>query len=154
MLGIKGPFDWTKSRVQRERDNIDILITIKNQSANQLAMVIENKIYAADQDRQLDRYLETVKGMGFEEIHLVYLTLHGTLPSEKSLGSLKAADERLKCRAYGSKPLQKWLLNCQQRAFDEPELRRSIVQYLHWHVTYATQFWQPRSIWNCAFGRE
>ncbi len=73
VLGIEGQFDWTKSTVQRERDNIDILITI------------ENKIYAADQDRQLDRYVQIVREMGFEEIHPVYLTLHGSRPSQESL---------------------------------------------------------------------
>ena len=127
-LKIDGRFDWTKSRVQRESSNIDILVTW----GSQVAIVIENKIYARDQDRQLDRYLETVREMGFEEIHLVYLTLHGSPPSEESLGSLKACDERLKCRGYDSEDVfQAWLRNCLQRASDEPELRGSIVQYLH-----------------------
>ena len=126
-LKIDGRFDWTESRVQRESSNIDILVTW----GSQVAIVIENKIYARDQDRQLDGYLKTVKEMGFEEIHLVYLTLHGSPPSEESLGSLRACDERLKCRGYDSENVfQAWLRNCLQRAFDEPELRGSIVQYL------------------------
>ena len=134
VLGIAGQFDWTQSSVHRERDNIDILITIENQSAHQLAIVIENKIYARDQDRQLDRYVETVSGMGFEEIHPVYLTLHGDDPSSVSLGSMETSDpeshRRLQPLGYNSGVFQDWLKGCQKRAFDEPELRGSIVQYL------------------------
>lgn len=130
VLGIAGQFDSTESSVHRERDNIDILITIENC----LAIVIENKIYARDQDRQLDRYVETVSGMGFEEIHPVYLTLHGDDPSSVSLGSMETSDpeshRRLQPLGYNSGVFQDWLKGCQKRAFDEPELRGSIVQYL------------------------
>ena len=117
-------FDWAKSMVQKERSNIDILITL----GDQVAVVIENKIDHGDEERQLERYVETVDSWGYEEIHPIYLTLDGRPPSPESIGSLSL--ERVTRIGYSSNAFQDWLRNCQRRAFDEPELRGSIVQYL------------------------
>lgn len=129
-LKIDDRFDWSEPRIQRERSNIDILITLDHQ----VAIVLENKIYAADQERQLFRYLKTVKGDGFKEIHLAYLTLDGSSPSPMSLGSMNTSDPesygRLKRVGYNSEVFGDWLRNCRRRAFEEPELRESILQYL------------------------
>ena len=130
VLKIDGQLDCTKATVERERDHIDILITFGTQHA----IVIENKIYHADEERQLYRYWDTVKNKGFKEIYLVYLTLDGRNPSNNSIDSLKTSDpesyQRLNCIGYDSTDFQGWLTSCQQRASSEPELRESIVQYL------------------------
>ena len=107
--------------VERERDNIDILVTNKSQQA----VVIENKIWAGDQPKQLQRYYDTLKHQGFREIHLRYLTPDGHDPSEDSSGGHKYAN-----LAYRDDQFQNWLRRCQQRAYDEPPLRESIAQYL------------------------
>lgn len=88
VLRIDGQLDFSKASVDRESDHIDILITFGNQQA----IVIENKIYHHDEDRQLYRYWKTAKTRDFKEIHLVYLTLDGRPPSDSSIGSLRTCD--------------------------------------------------------------
>ncbi len=58
--------------VERERDNIDILISSKDK-----AIIIENKIHSDYGDNQLSGYKNTVKKQGYKEenIKTVYLTL-------------------------------------------------------------------------------
>lgn len=107
-------------KVERERYNIDILIT---NNAKQ-AVVIENKIWAGDQFRQLQRYFETLEAQDFCDIQLLYLTPDGHTPSEDSAGNLD-----YKTISYKD-DLPPWLERCQKRAYDEPALRESVAQYL------------------------
>ena len=112
-------------KVERERDNIDILIT--NDVRPRQAIVIENKIWAGDQSRQLQRYFEALEALDFCDIQLLYLTLDGHAPSEDSVGYLK--DNDYKTISYKD-DLPPWLERCQKRAYDEPALRESVAQYL------------------------
>ena len=116
----KKDFDQSGIKVERERDNIDILITndIKQ------AVVIENKIGAGDQPQQLQRYHDKLKKRGFDDISLLYLTLDGYAPSEDSVGNLY-----YQSISYRD-DLPPWLEGCQKHAYDEPALRESIAQYL------------------------
>ena len=107
--------------VERESHNIDILI--RDPSSMQ-AIVIENKIWAEDQPQQLWRYAEQLRGKGYTP-HLLYLTLDGHSPYENSAGDLE-----YKCISY-KEDLPPWLKRCQKHAYDEPELRESVAQYLH-----------------------
>ena len=117
------PLDATTTRVQREFSNIDILV-----KDNTSAVVIENKIWAGDQYKQLERYYEEMRGRGYEDcrIGLFYLTLDGHGPSGDSLGDLKGK-KVVTCLSY--RQLQPWLKRCGQRAHDEPALRESIAMY-------------------------
>ena len=110
--------------VGREIDNVDILI--RDSSS---AVVIENKIWAGDQPKQLERYAKQQKREGYEKPHLLYLTLDGHDPSEDSVGDLNLECISLKCISY-KEHLSPWLERCQQRAVDEPALRESVAQYL------------------------
>ena len=116
-------FDTANANVERESDNIDLLISNPTQ-----AIVVENKIWAGDQERQLERYrnLLLTRGYGEESIWLVYLTPFGHEPSEESVGEMPAHVEQVSYREN----LPDWLLGCQRRAFDDPGLRESIAQYL------------------------
>ena len=118
-------FDFEGARVEREADHIDLLISNGYQ-----AVVVENKIHAGDQERQLERYCDSLLAQGYEDraILLLYLTLDGHEPGEQSLGKLSA--DRVKLVSYGGHELQDWLTGCQRRAFDQPTLRESIAQYL------------------------
>ena len=61
--------------VSFNRENIDILIEDRQ---TKFACIIENKIHwAVDQDKQIERYVKTVKGSGFENIFVIYLTSDG-----------------------------------------------------------------------------
>lgn len=117
------PLDAATTQVQREFSNIDILIRDDTR-----AIVIENKIWAEDQHKQLERYYAEMRGRGYEDgnIKLFYLTLDGHQPSDDSLGCLKGKD-RVECLSYSG--LQRWLERCAQRAYREPALRESIAQY-------------------------
>jgi hypothetical protein len=64
-----------------ERERIDVLI----EEPSSFAIIIENKINGApDQDTQLERYIESVKGQGisYDNIYAIYLTDNG----EKTVG--------------------------------------------------------------------
>ena len=117
-------FSSDRASVGREIDNIDLLI--ESQGKKQ-AIVIENKIWAGDQEHQLRRYWKKLRCRGYPcgGIHLLYLTPFGDPPSAQSVGDLK-------CRRLSYRDdLPCWLKRCQQRASKEPALREAIAQYLH-----------------------
>ena len=80
-VGIKD-FEQSTVKVERERDNIDILITNDDKKE---AVAIENKIKAVDQPKQLLRYHDELKRRVYCKKHLLYLTLDGHSPSEDSV---------------------------------------------------------------------
>ncbi|ELL0596563.1 PD-(D/E)XK nuclease family protein [Vibrio vulnificus] len=101
---------------------IDLVLTSEND-----VIVIENKIHAIDQSKQLERYNDAVtEYFGSKDKHLVYLTLFGDPPSEASLGYLKNND--IICISYADF-IREWLTQCAREAYDYPSLRETIVQY-------------------------
>lgn len=112
-------FELCDVNVEREYYDIDILII----NADKKAIIIENKIKAKDQQEQLKRYYKILKELGYSDIHLLYLTLDGRDPSYNSVGDLD-------CKLISYEELIPWLERCQKRAYDEPELRESLIQYL------------------------
>lgn len=79
---------------------IDIFIQDKNDNI----IVIENKIYAADQDYQLERYWNSTDC----KAAIFYLTLDGHEPSKNSCGSIPKASYT--CISYSD--IKKWLSDC------------------------------------------
>ena len=102
-LEYPGPDEYENFQVTKEvsteQGRIDILL-----EKNDACIVIENKIYAGDQDDQMERYYQYARSKGISEhkIKLIYLTLDGSPPSEESLGSLSV--ERVKCLSYNKGP--------------------------------------------------
>lgn len=117
-------FKLDGARVEREMDRIDLLVSNGRQ-----AVVIENKIWALDQDRQLERYRDALVRRGYKcsAIRLLYLTLDGHEPDSKSLGRIPLA--RVDRVSYRD-DLPGWLIGCQRRAFGEPGLREALGQYI------------------------
>ena len=76
------PDELSANDVSEFSDFIDAKIETKN-----FCIIIENKInYAVDQDRQIERYVSTVKSHN-KNIFVLYLTLDGTKkPSSNSVG--------------------------------------------------------------------
>lgn len=109
------------AEIERERHGIDILVF--NASSGQ-AVVIENKIQAPDQPRQLARYAESMENDGYREPRLLYLTIDGSDPDEGS------ADGRA-VTPVSYREIIPWLERCQERAYDNPALRESVAQYIH-----------------------
>ena len=86
-------------------------------------IIIENKIYAGDQENQLLRY-HNYKPNG----KLVYLSLtEDDKPSDSSLGGL--APELVACISYKYDILQ-WLKECVQISANLPYIRETINQYI------------------------
>lgn len=119
-------FHVPTARVTRERDRIDILIRNDLQ-----AIIIENKIWAGDQDRQLERYARKVSGWGLKW-QILYLTLAGDPPSDQSIGRLRLLSENnewLSCISYRIH-IQDWLNACLEKVTAMPALRETLLQYL------------------------
>lgn len=99
---------------------IDILIEI-----NGKYIVIENKIYAGDQPKQMFRYCNFCK----PHLHrLLYLTLDHHVPDEGSLNGLQEGTD-FQCISYGVE-ITKWLRECICYASVFPLVRETLQQYL------------------------
>lgn len=105
---------------------IDILITDHSNTGSNKghAIIIENKIWAADQPNQLVRYHNYAP-----EATLLYLTLNGDEPSEQSRGNLNAPNGDYQCISYRSDIIG-WLQQCAKLSFDKPRVRETINQYI------------------------
>ena len=110
---------------------IDILITDRSETgsgkAGGHAIIIENKIWAADQPNQLQRYDKYACGTYSSDGYLLlYLTLDGKEPTDQSKGALT----NYHCISYRSDIID-WLHKCAQLAFDKPLVRETINQYIN-----------------------
>lgn len=128
LLDIKIVSDNYDFEVKVEHENIDIYLV--NQTTKQ-AVIIENKIYADDQEQQLLRYFYTAKEEGYEDITIVYLTLNGDQPSTLSingeLGSLNVEDIKLLSYQFH---IQTWITSLIEKSAEHPSLRESLIQYI------------------------
>ena len=100
---------------------IDIMIT---DSYNK-RIIIENKIYAGDQENQLIRYYNFDNNA-----YLYYLTLYGEEPSEWSAGKELICGEHFQLLSYKEDILE-WLGLCKKEAVNHPILRETISQYIN-----------------------
>lgn len=122
-LDIKGLSLNNEVVVRREYKNIDLLIT-----SVQHVIIIENKIYAGDQEQQLYRYYETIKAAyPNRTIHVFYLTLFGVSPSKKSVEKLPENIDIHKVSYRDN--IYNWIKKCIELAAEEPKLRESLIQY-------------------------
>ena len=112
---------------------IDILV-----KSSHYGLIIENKIYAGDQDKQLTRYdnygRETFGADGYL---LVYLTLYGCDASKESTAT-KSAEEVGYLRLSYAEDILRWLEQCVRLADNKPLVRESLNQYIRTikHLTY------------------
>jgi len=118
-LGIEN-FDSESVTVEVEYQNIDILV--RNLSGQ--ALIIENKIYAGDQDEQLWRYHQRMQAEGYADIWTTYLTLEGSEPTERSRKSLPVI-----LLSYEAE-IVSWLKDCVPLVAREPGVRESVFQYI------------------------
>ncbi|MBV5342046.1 MAG: PD-(D/E)XK nuclease family protein [Deltaproteobacteria bacterium] len=92
--------------VETEKSTMDGRIDILIRS-DKLLIAIENKIYAEDQPKQLERYKQYLNSFKAENV-LIYLTLYGYDPSNASKGILH--DEDYYCISYDF--IVAWLKAC------------------------------------------
>jgi len=128
----KLPFNTSKSRLKLEqsigkRDDIKkrggrIDIFLRDDERNTIC--IENKIYAQDQNVQIERYCNYNKSKNT----VYYLTLDGSDPIKKSRGNLISGTDYYSI-SY-QKDIVNWLELCLKEAANQPILRESIKQYI------------------------
>ncbi len=106
---------------EKHTENGRIDIYIENDKKQIIA--IENKIYASDQDKQLQRYKKEIGSDGT----LLYLTLDGREASKESAGELK--DKDYLAISYSDNIIL-WLESCMKEAADSPTVRETIKQYI------------------------
>lgn len=102
---------------------IDILV-----SGTYYGLIIENKIYAKDQNKQLVRY-DAYARERFSKYDLIYLTLYGSEASEASVTAEGGQSVDYRPISYADKGLM-WLTRCARLAYDKPLVRESINQYI------------------------
>ena len=108
---------------------IDILVESKSKSSH-YGLIIENKIYAGDQDKQLTRYDNYGKEtFGADGYLLVYLTLYGYDASKESTAT-KSAEEVGYLRLSYAEDILRWLEQCVRLADNKPLVRESLNQYI------------------------
>ena len=106
---------------------IDILVESKS---SHYGLIIENKIYAGDQDKQLTRYDNYgKKTFGADRYLLVYLTLFGSEASEGSTAKGNAKEVDYLCLSY-AEDILRWLEQCVRLADNKPLVRESLNQYI------------------------
>lgn len=104
---------------------IDILV-----KSSHYGLIIENKIYAGDQDKQLIRYDNYGKEIfGADGYLLVYLTLYGYDASKENTAT-KSAEEVGYLRLSYAEDILRWLEQCARLAYDKPLVRESLNQYI------------------------
>jgi hypothetical protein len=86
-------------------------------------IVIENKIYAHDQEKQLVRY------SSINPQCMLYLTLDGHEPSEHSRGELNSGVD-FHTISY-EKHISDWLQRCKEKSADLPLIREGIAHYFN-----------------------
>lgn len=112
-----------KTTVEFPIDDGRIDILIRN---GDKGIIVENKIYAPDGDKQLSRYATYGKNKFKSGYELIYLTLSGKEASPYSLGELK--EENYRRISYCTEIIQ-WLEECCKIAYNHPFVRESIHQY-------------------------
>lgn len=112
-----------------EGGSIDILIHNKHQG-----IIIENKIYADDQPKQLLRYYNFGKKTfnSDNNFRVLYLTLDCSAPSEGSTNGIK----HFSCISYKNH-IKNWLEKCLTVVYDFPLVFALIRQYLN-HIKHLT----------------
>lgn len=100
--------------------NIDIYMEFEAAT-----IVIENKIYAGDQDKQLERYAKYAD-RGNKPWHVFYLTLCGHVPSSFSLGMLSV--DKIRPISY-QKNILPWLEQSLQKTYGFVNINQALQQY-------------------------
>ena len=109
---------WPELTVDKD-SRIDIVMTFGD-----MCIVVENKICADDQPRQLERYHEYAAR--WSSCKVIYLTLHGDDPSDDSLGKLPR--DEVVCISNESDVLA-WLDDCIKEVARVPQIREILAHY-------------------------
>lgn len=117
---------------------LDIIVT----DTDKKAIIIENKIYASDQENQLIRYHNYAE-KNTSEHKLFYLSLDGTVHDEDKTAkhdNKELIEERHYLTLSYDSGILKWLEQCREKVVDKPLIREGISHYINLikHLTNQT----------------
>lgn len=120
-------FSCENARIHTQYDTgngrLDILI---EEDAKKRALIIENKIYAGDQQEQLKRYNSFAENKyGIGNYQMFYLTLWGDKASTQSGGGVNYTPISYKDNVSG------WLEKCLEFTVRFPLVRETVIQYIN-----------------------
>ncbi|GHV58420.1 hypothetical protein FACS1894182_10670 [Bacteroidia bacterium] len=118
-------FDCENADVKTEHSTNEGRIDIFIKDNQNHALIIENKIYAGDQQEQLQRYKKYAEQYGEKNYQIFYLTLFGDNASEQSAGSIEYLLISYK------ETIIEWLEKCISIAARFPMVRETIIQYIN-----------------------
>lgn len=110
----------------QEGGRMDIIITSHNR-----AIIIENKIDACDQPKQMYRYFEYAERTFPGQYKLIYLTKNGKQPSNDSISGKNYTLQYPKdfiCLSY-AQDIRQWIDICIVNAINKPLVRETLFQY-------------------------
>lgn len=134
------PFKINLNRcsVYKEYKNIDLYITDGSKH-----IIIENKIYAQDQEEQIKRYIDIIykenEIIKHTNVFVIYLSIDRVEPSKLSLGNYNIDNNHLKkdgesLSLYKSihynNQIYKWLAHCKHEVQNITNLNEAIKQYI------------------------
>lgn len=124
-------YSWrtiVREKATDERRRIDIFL-----ETDTYCIIIENKIYAKDQDQQLtDYYSWALRHYQNKQVFLCYLTLEGSSPSEYSIPRKELEELHRVIKYFSlsySKDILAWLQSLQTRP-GERVLESALLQYI------------------------
>lgn len=127
MLNISPINDNFNFEMHVEHKNIDLYLV---NNATKQAIIIENKIYALDQELQLLRYYNTAISEGYTDVIILYLTLDGHEPSSYALkDGYRELKRPVKTISYKN-DISKFIQKLAGKSAQLPALRESLIQYL------------------------
>jgi hypothetical protein len=130
--------DSKNCSIYLEYQNIDLYITDGDKH-----IIIENKVYAKDQERQIERYIKIIKDenqdLNSHDILVIYLSLDRDKPTQYSLGNLSVKNGTLtvdtkeialfKSIHYKNEILD-WLAKCKYEVQNITNLNEVFRQYI------------------------
>lgn len=108
-----------------EGGRLDIIIESKGK-----VIIIENKIYAGDQEKQLVRYYNYGRRNYPGGFRLLYLTLNGNDASKDSRGEKLTLGKDYYAISYNHE-ISDWLKRCIELSARHPLIRETLIQYKH-----------------------
>lgn len=116
--------DCGKEREDDKGNHLGGRIDIYLRDNDENIIVIENKIYASDQDYQLERYWNSTDC----KAALIYLTLDGHQPSARSIGNITNPTD-IRCVSYSE--IKEWLKVCRHSEQCLEDVKFAILQYMN-----------------------
>jgi hypothetical protein len=107
------PCRWAGKEVSTEHGQLDLLLEFESRQ-----LIIENKIWAGEQDRQVARYIEYLDG---QQGHVLYLTLDGKAASTH--------EGKPYLRISYREHIAAWIESCLQSTYSIIPINQTLIQY-------------------------